>query len=133
MKELISLQDLYDLHILLRRFYTPHKHTGYLFQLPHLSNEENLRYTTYINSYKNECGCNTGGFFMSMAFIITVVCYFILGGSLTSIKISDCIWLIGIVFCAALAGKIFGLLRARWKMIRLVSSLILQSNNASII
>jgi hypothetical protein len=93
------------------------------FNLAKLPSSENEHLSIIANSYNQECGCNSGSFFMTFVVFITVTGYFITGGKFSSIGFHELGWLAGITILAAIAGKIFGLLRARWKLIKLSNNL----------
>jgi hypothetical protein len=107
----------------LRKFRPGSSSRLYSFNLANLSPAENQNISNLVNSYNKECGCNSGSFFMTFILFITVTGYFITGGKFSSIGFHELGWLAGIIILAAIAGKIFGLLRARWKLIRLSNNL----------
>ena len=133
MEIITCFNDLIKLQAQLKHFNVLNKPQEYQFQLPLFSDEENLRFSTCMNSFSKECGCNTGGFIMSMGFMVTAGYYFISGGSFSGIGINQILTLAGITIGSAVAGKLFGLLRARWKMIQLISNLIFYNSNKGII
>lgn len=95
----------------------------YRMSLPELSESENQNISDLITAYHGECGCRTGSFFMSIAFCAPVVCYFVSGGTISTIHFQQIAGLGAITLLGALGGKLFGLLRARWKLIRLADSI----------
>jgi hypothetical protein len=107
----------------LRKFRPGKASTLYSFNLAKLSSSENQHISMLVNSYNKECGCNSGSFFMTFILFITVTGYFITGGKFSSIGFHELGWLAGIIILAAITGKIFGLLRARWKLIKLSNNL----------
>jgi hypothetical protein len=96
--------------------------TTYRIDLPELTQDENQNISNLLNSYGNECGCNSGSFFMSFVFTATVLVFFFKGGTFSSIGFHQLGWLGGITFLGALTGKLFGLLQARWRIIRLTDN-----------
>lgn len=88
------------------------------------SKEENKGATAYLNALGRECGCNAGGFVMSMAFAATIAYYFITGGRFSAIGWHQVIILGWITAATAFTGKLYGLLRARWKMMKYTNSLL---------
>lgn len=96
--------------------------TTYSINLPELTPAENQNISNLLNSYGNECGCNSGSFFMSFAFTATVLVYFFKGGTFSSIDLNHLAWLGGFTFLGALTGKVFGLLQAKWRIIKLTDN-----------
>lgn len=107
----------------LRKFRPGSDSKQFSFNLANFSPSENQNISNLVNSYNKECGCNSGSFFMTFILFTTVTGYFITGGKFSSIGFHELGWLAGIIILAAIAGKIFGLLRARWKLIRLSNNL----------
>lgn len=133
MEKITTINDLHLLRLKILGFYTNPKPGQYVFQLPQLSDEENNRYSTFMNNYSKSDGYNTGGLAISIVFVITITYYFVSVREVNSIAFSEYISFAAINICAALAGKLFGLIRARWKMLLLVSSLISKTSNTMII
>jgi len=95
----------------------------YLFNLSELTELENQNFTDHVKYYNNECGCTSGSFLMSLAFFLIVTWYFISGNMLNDVLYGDLLWLGGVTLFAGLAGKLLGLLNARWKLIKLSNQL----------
>jgi hypothetical protein len=91
----------------------------YEFALPGLSAEENSRLGALMNSYANECGCNSGSFVMSAGVTGIVIHYFATGGHWADLGRAQWLWLVAWTAAFALAGKAFGIIRARWRMLGL--------------
>jgi hypothetical protein len=91
------------------------------FQLPALSQEWNQSFSALADSYQNACGCTSGSFLMSLAVVAAVGWFFLSGGQLTGITLTNLIFLVLITVFAALLGKVAGLLWARWKLLKLAS------------
>jgi hypothetical protein len=107
----------------LRKFRPGSASKHFSFNLAKLPSSENEHLGKIVNSYNQECGCNSGSFFMTFVVLITVAGYFINGGKFSAIGFHQLGWLAGITILAAVTGKIFGLLRARWKLIKLSNNL----------
>ena len=93
----------------------------YEFALPELSAEENSRLGVQMNSYASECGCSSGSFVMSAGVTGIVINYFATGGHWADLGRAQWLWLVGWTAAFALAGKAFGIIRARWRMLRLAA------------
>lgn len=86
------------------------------FNIQSLSSEENLKWTSEINSGINACGCETGHYFVLTSLIISV-CY--LGFNLNEIYGNLLVYFLkttGFVFSMGMAGKILGLLAAKYRL-----------------
>ncbi len=94
-----------------------------------LSDEENSRYTTYMNKYSKACCGNTGSLVLSMGLAIAAICYLISERHFALTGLHESILVLGIIICVALADKIFSSLWTRWKMLLLISSLIAKISN----
>jgi hypothetical protein len=93
------------------------------FDFPALPLEQNRTLSAFANSYRNACGCTSAGFFMTAAIAASAVWYFAFGGQLGAIGIAEIVSLAGIAFLALLAGKAWGLLWARWRLLRIAAGL----------
>lgn len=125
-KELIIIDDISSFDEWrkdLRKFRPGYASKHFSFNLAKLPPSENEHLSEIVNSYTQECGCNSGSFFMTFVVLITIAGYFITGGKFSAIGFNELGWLAGITILAAIAGKIFGLLRARWKLIKLSTNL----------
>lgn len=105
----------------LRTFNYPGDLNRYQLELPELTPTENQNLSDLVNRYSSECGCNSGSIFMSLLFMLTVAAYFVTGGTISAIGFHQLGWLASITFGAAVTGKIFGLLRAKWSIISLTN------------
>jgi len=95
----------------------------YELQLPQLSAHENKELSIRINTLISECGCKVGGLAMSIMCCSSICYYFISGGRLNEIGISQVGSLLAYTALGALAGKTIALAHARWKLIRLANNI----------
>jgi hypothetical protein len=93
------------------------------FQLPELSYEKNQSVSALASSYQKECGCASGGFFMSLTVVAIVVSYFVSGNHLSNINLRGVLSFLGAAVLAAVVGKLLGLLWARWRLLRLAADI----------
>lgn len=92
------------------------------FQLQEFSSEQNQSFSALAGSLQNACGCGSGSFFMSVAVVAMVVSYFLSGNLFSDISFTHVLTFLGITVLAALAGKLLGLFWARWRLLRLATS-----------
>jgi hypothetical protein len=92
------------------------------FQLQGLSSEQNQSFSALASSYQNACGCASSGFFMSVTIVAIVASYFTSGNHLSNITLPQILSFVGIAVLAALTGKLLGLFWARWRLLRLATS-----------
>jgi len=92
------------------------------FQLQGFSCEQNQSFSALASSFQKACGCASSGFFMSVTVVAIVVSYFTSGNHLSNINLSHVVSLVGITVVAALSGKLLGLFWARWRLLRLATS-----------
>lgn len=93
-----------------------------LVQLPEFSDERNRSLSALANGYRTACGCASGGFFMSVAVVSGIAFYFMSGNTLSDINLPHFLSFVGITVLAALSGKLLGLFWARWRLLRLATS-----------
>lgn len=93
--------------------------TPITLNLSELSEEENTELTESLNHYNQECGCGIGSMFMLVAFLIGVISYFTLGGTVSWLTVRHGIELFLFMVGASLLGKVIGLMYARYEMIRI--------------
>lgn len=91
------------------------------FQLQECSFEQNQSFSALACDFKKACGCASGGFFMSVTAAAMVVYYFVSGSRLSNITLLQVLSFVGIAILAAFAGKLLGLLWARWRLLRLAT------------
>ena len=91
------------------------------FQLPEFSLEQNQTFSALASSFQKACGCESGSFVMSVTVVAIVVSYFVSGNHLSNINLRQVLSFVGITVIAALAGKLLGLLWARWGLLRLAT------------
>lgn len=92
------------------------------FQLQEFSYEQNQRFSALASSFQKACGCASSGFFMSVTVVAVIVSYFVSGNHLSNINLLHVLSLVGITVLAALSGKLLGLFWARWRLLRLATS-----------
>lgn len=124
MHTISTAQDLLQLQEQLRKFSIIKFLPEYNIQLPGFTAAENTGATAYLNSLGKECGCTSGSFVMSMGFVAATAYYFITGGSFSAIGWPQIITLASVTVVTAIAGKLYGLFRARLKMIKYAGSLL---------
>ena len=93
------------------------------FQLQEFSFEQNQSFSALASSFQKACGCGSGSFFMSVTVVAMVVSYFLSGNHLSNITLPHVLSFVGITVLAALSGKLLGLLGARWRLLRLATSM----------
>ncbi|MDO9371821.1 MAG: hypothetical protein Q7U07_04430 [Gammaproteobacteria bacterium] len=59
---------------------------------------------------------------MSVTVVAVIVSYFVSGNHLSNINLLHVLSLVGITVLAALSGKLLGLFWARWRLLRLATS-----------
>ena len=125
MTTIATHRELIELRNRLRKVSVRTGREEYTFRLPGVSEQENQRLGTLFNSYSRACGCNAGAFLMSMFSAGSLLYYFLItGGTLAAATLQHWLWLAALAATGAMTGKFFGLLHARWKMIRLVDNAI---------
>ena len=92
------------------------------FQLQELSLEQNQSLSALSSSFQKACGCGSGSVLMSVTVVAIVVSYFVSGNRLSNINLRQVLSFVGITVLAALSGKLLGLLWARWRLLRLATS-----------
>lgn len=92
------------------------------FQIRQVSSQQNDSFSVLAGSLQKACGCGIGGFFMTAAIVAMVVSFFVSGNQLSSITLLQVLSFVGITVLASLAGKLFGLFWARWRLLRLATS-----------
>lgn len=92
------------------------------FQLQEFSCEQNHSFSSLTSSFQKACGCTSGSFFMSVTVVALLISYFGSGGHLSNINLLHVLSFVGITVLAALSGKLLGLFWARWRLLRLTTS-----------
>lgn len=92
------------------------------FQLQEFSFEQNQSFSMLAGGFQKACGCEGGSFLMSVTVVAIVVAYFVSGNHLSNINLRNVLSFVGITVFAALFGKLLGLLWARWRLLRLATS-----------
>lgn len=92
------------------------------FQLQKFSSEQNQSFSALARGFQNACGCGSGSFLMSVTAVAMLVSYFLSGNGLSNINLRNVLTFVGITVLAALTGKLLGLLWARWRLLRLATS-----------
>ena len=118
--DLVSLQAWM---LQLRTIIKPRSLPTVLVQLPEFSDERNRSLSVLANGYRMACGCASSGFFMSVAVVSSVASYFMSGNTLSDINFPHVLSFVGITVLAALSGKLLGLFWARWRLLRLATSM----------
>lgn len=106
----------------LRNIMRSHNLPAAQFQLQELSSEQNQSFSALASSFQKACGCASSSFFMSVTVVAVVVSYFTSGNHLSDITLSQILSFVGIAVLAALSGKLLGLFWARWRLLRLATS-----------
>jgi uncharacterized protein involved in propanediol utilization len=92
------------------------------FQLQEFSLEQNQSFSALASGFQKACGCGSGSFLMSFTVVAILVSYFVSGNHLSNINLRNVLSFVGITVLAALSGKLLGLLWARWRLLRLATS-----------
>jgi uncharacterized protein involved in propanediol utilization len=92
------------------------------FQLQEFSFEQNQSFSALASGFQKACGCGSGSFLMSVTVVAIIVSYFLSGNHLSNINLAKILSFVGITVLAALTGKLMGLLWARWRLLRLATS-----------
>jgi hypothetical protein len=92
------------------------------FQLQEFSFEQNQSFSALAGGFQKACGCGSGSFVMSVTVVATIISYFLSGNHLFNISLRQVLFFVGITVFAALFGKFLGLLWARWRLLRLATS-----------
>ena len=113
-------EDLMYLRARLHRLSIGREDHEYTFLLPTLSQNENERFTMLMRQWLNECGCGIGSLFMILAVVVEILLWLFTGDKVISMTMRSLWWSFAAVVAAAFVGKLFGLVVARWRMLRLV-------------
>ena len=124
MKLIKSYADLHQLYAHLYKYDVYRKSENYKAAIPQWDADQNSHLTNTINRYNKKCGCTAGGIAMCFSFLAYSAFYFICGGTVELARLNDIIELIICTLTGAVAGKLFGLLYARWRLIKFVEQLI---------
>lgn len=92
--------------------------TPIALKLSELSEDENRRFSDAINRSTRECGCSMGSIFMIVSCIGWIILYFLTGGTFAHISLRGIFALFMLMVIASLAGKVFGLILARYELFR---------------
>lgn len=91
--------------------------------LPFLSKEENEIFTEKLNKELNVCGCETGKTFMASSLLISLI-YILLKHCSFNKPISEYILFFTLfIFVSAMLGKFLGLLKAKLRITKILSSI----------
>lgn len=93
------------------------------FQLAEFSRDLNHRFSLRAGNIQKDCGCMSGGLFMSVTVITLIFTYFNSGNHFSNIGLWQVSSFVGITVLATLSGKVLGLLWARWRLIRFASKI----------
>ena len=89
------------------------------FQMRQVSPEQNDGFSALAGALQKACGCGISGFFMTVTIVTMVVSFFVSGNGFSDLTLLQVLSFVGIAVLAALAGKLLGLLWARWRLLRL--------------
>jgi hypothetical protein len=92
------------------------------FQIRQVSLQQNDSFSALAGSLQKACGCGISGLFMTAAIVAMVVSFFVSGNHFSSITLLQVLSFVGITVLASLSGKLFGLFWARWRLLRLATS-----------
>lgn len=107
----------------LRNIMQPRNLPAVQFQLQEFSGEQNRNFSALAGGFQRACGCASGGFFMSVTVVAIIVSYFVSGNHLSNINLPHVLSFVGITVLATLCGKLLGLFWARWRLLRLATSM----------
>lgn len=91
----------------------------FVFDLNEFSFYENATISTQVDYYNTASGSKTSSFLMVLTFLTTISTYFILGGTIPEITITQILTCMGLTILGAMIGKLIGLLNAHWNLIKL--------------
>ena len=126
MKLIKTYADLHYLHIRLYKYDVYRKLEKYKAAIPQWNEDENKRITEMINKYDRKYGRTSGIFTMVFVFLITLIIYFISQGTFANAGLYELIALCIFSLAGAVAGKLAGLVYARWQLIKFVHKIICQ-------
>jgi hypothetical protein len=89
------------------------------FQIRQVSPQQNDGFSALAGALQKACGCGIGGFFMTVTIVAMVVSFFVAGNRFSDLTLLQVLSFVGIAVLASLAGKLLGLLWARWRLLRL--------------
>ena len=125
MENTLVIRDLASLDLWrqqLRKIMSSRNLPAVQFQLQEFSFEQNQSFSSLANGFRQACGCGSGSFLMSVTVVAILVSYFVSGNHLSNINLRKVLSFVGITVFAALSGKLLGLLWARWRLLRLATS-----------
>lgn len=123
METINSINGLHQLRLKIISTYIT-KSKGYLFKFPQLSDEENNRYTVYMNSYRKKVHPHITGFITYAGLMFAIVYYFVFKIPFIKVWYQEYFSIAGIVITVVVLSRLFTMLKARWKMLTLISSII---------
>ena len=91
------------------------------FQIRQVSPQHNDGFSALAGALQKACGCGIGGLFMTAAIVAMVASFFGAGNHLSDITLLQGLSFFGLAVLASLAGKLFGLFWARWRLLRLAT------------
>ena len=103
--------------------------------LQHLNDDENYRYGEMIRKNKNECGCDTGGYFLIGSVLICLILSIYKIAIFDTSIIRQLTMSVIMTFVCSLIGKFIGIWYSRIKIIRtlnLINSLTQQRINENV-
>ena len=106
----------------LRNIMWPRNLPAVQFQLREFSGKQNRSFSALASSFQRACGCASSGFFMSVT-VMVIISYYVSGNHFSSINLRHVLFFLGITALAALSGKLLGLVWARWRLLRLATSM----------
>lgn len=123
--EILEIQDLASLDRWKQKLWTtvwPLKLPAVQFALRELPCEQNRSISALAESLRNACGCASSGLFMSVTVVAAVSSYFFSGHRFSDLRLVDVLMLIGATVIAAVCGKFAGVIWARFRLMRLATS-----------
>ncbi len=124
MKLIKNYADLHYLHIRLYKYDIYRKLEKYKAVIPQWDADENKKTTEMINKYSKKCGCASGKFAVFFVFVLYALKYYKTHGTFVNVGWYQLILVTIICLCGAIAGKLLGLIYARWQLIKYVHKLI---------
>ncbi|QHI38828.1 hypothetical protein IMCC3317_42280 [Kordia antarctica] len=110
-----SMEQLYELKSILKPF------KKIELKLPYLNDLQNQTWEKLVKKEYFSCGCTTGSYFVGIGILLTII--YLVYMSTFEIPISVKM-IIALVVGMAILGKLFGLLFAHIRLLRIVQSLL---------
>ncbi len=124
MKLIKTNADLHYLHVRLYKYDVYRRLENYKTVMPQWNADENKKTTETINKYGKKCGCASGKFATAFVLFSYALKYYKIHGSFANVGWYQLIFATILCLCAAIAGKLLGLIYARWQLIKYVHKLI---------